>query len=377
MNVKHLITIKTKVRNKNKLLVKLYKNKINIYNIYEKNNYLYLEVSANDYKEIKKKIVTYKFKKVKDNGIFHILNIITPLKVISIVLFIVLISIFKNIIIDIDVIHSSKEIRSIVSNDLEEYGITIGSFKKSFKELESIKEQIINNHKDKIEWLEIENVGMKYIVRIEERIINKEESKEEYCNLVARKSGLIESIVSTKGDVLVRNGQYVNKGDILITGAITYNEEVKQNVCASGSVLAEVWYQTSVSMPLNYQSSTRTGKMRYNLLIKTTKNKYKIFKSRLNNYETEEVKLFTIFNITFYKLKEYEVNIDNLKYSEEEAIKVATNLADEKIKMKLEENESIKDRKVLKKSINNSKIDLELFYVVIEDIGKKENYTIT
>jgi hypothetical protein len=112
-------------------------------------------------------------------------------------------------------------------------------------------------------------------------------------------------------------------------------------------------------------------------MVEVNNNKYKIFKSRLNNYETEEVKLFTLFNITFYKLKEYEVNMENLKYSEEEALDKAINLADEKINIKLGENESIKLRKVLKKSINDSTMDLELFYVVIEDITKKEEYTIT
>ena len=45
--------------------------------------------------------------------------------------------------------------------------------------------------------------------------------------------------------------------------------------------------------------------------------------------------------------------------------------------MKLKENEKIMTRKVLKKSINNSTIDVEIFYSVLENIGKGEEYFVT
>ena len=44
--------------------------------------------------------------------------------------------------------------------------------------------------------------------------------------------------------------------------------------------------------------------------------------------------------------------------------------------LQLKEEEKIKSRKVLKKSINDSTIDVELFYVVIENIAKVEEYTV-
>jgi len=46
--IRHFIYIKTKLKNKDKLLVKLYKNNISVYDIYEKGTYLYLKVNYSD-----------------------------------------------------------------------------------------------------------------------------------------------------------------------------------------------------------------------------------------------------------------------------------------------------------------------------------------
>lgn len=374
--IKHYVIVRTKVRNKDKLLVKLYKNNISVYDSFLQGEYLYLKINHNDLKKLQEKIVTTKFYYVSDSGIYHLKNVLTPLKIISILLFIFLVNIFSQIIVCVDVIHSNKEIREIVSSTLEDYGVKSGRFRKSYEELESIKSDIINMYKDRIEWLEIERVGMKYIVRIEERIINNISNDSKYCHIVAKKSGIITNIRSTKGEVLVKKGDYVNEGDRLISGEIKLNEEIKNNVCAEGDVLAEVWYTTKVSLPIHYQETKRTGKKRYNLMVKTDKNKYKIFNSRLDNYETEETKLFTLFNLTFYKLEEYETLVENKKYNLDDGMNQALKLADEKINLKLKGNEKIHLRKVLKKSINDSTIDIELFYAVIESIAKYEEYSI-
>ena len=374
--IERFVTVKTRTRNKDKLLVKLYKNNISVFDCVKKGDYLFLKVKYSDLKKLKERIITNKFRYVKDEGVYHLKNIITPLKVLIIVLFILLINIFSQVIVSVDVIHSNKEIRELIKSTLEDYGIKSLSIRKDFEELEKIKKEIVNTYKDKLEWLEIERKGMKYIVRIEERIINNLANESKYCHIIASKSGIISSIHSTKGEILVKNGQYVNEGERLISGEIMFNEEIKDNVCAKGNVLAEVWYNTTVHLPKKYQSAKRTNKMRFNMLLKTDKKKYKIFKSRLRKFETEEVKLFTIFNFTFYLLKEYEVNVAEKEYTLDTGLEKALELADQKMNIKLKNNEKINSRNVLKKSINDSTIDIELFYVVTEDITKYEEYEV-
>ncbi len=376
MKQKHFIYIKCKAKNPNRILLKLFKNRINVYDVVKKDSTLYLKVDIEDYERIQKELVTIKFSYVSDSGLFKIKKMITPLKIFALLLFLFLTNFFSQVIVKVDVIHSNKEIRELVKKALDEEGIHEWTLKKEYDSLQQTKQKILEQYKDKLEWLEIENVGMQYVVRIEERIIKNYETEEKFCHILAYKSGVIESITSTKGDILVHEGQYVAEGDTLISGEILFNESIKNNVCASGEVYAEVWYETHVSLPINYEEVTRTGKKRWNFSIETDSGNYKILRSRLAAYETEQKRLFHFFNFTFYFDTEYEIQKTNHSYSLESGTNKALELADEKIKTKFKEKERIKLRKVLKNTINDSTIDVDVFYAVIENIGKKEEYSV-
>lgn len=376
MKIPHYIYVKCKVRNKNRMLVKLFKSRINVYDIEIKDDDLYIKVLDSDYEKIKKQIVTAQFYYAGESGFYKAKKMVTPLRIFAVISFLLLTSFFSRIIVRVDVIHSNKEIRELVKKSLEKEGISIWSIKKDYDSLQSIKTNLLNTYKDRLEWLEIENIGMRYVIRIEERIINNFENKNTLCHIVALKSGVVESIVSTKGEVLVREGQYVKENDILISGEVKFNEEVKNNVCASGTVLAEVWYETHVSLPIEYVTKKRTGKKRFNFSVEGDSGKNKILKSRLNTYEAESKVLFHFFNFTFYLDTEYETEETKNKYDLERGTNRAIYLADEKIKAKFKENEKIKVRKVLKNIINNSTIEVDVFYSVIENISKVEEYTI-
>lgn len=374
--MKHYIYIKCKLNNKNKILMKFYKNRINVFDIREDKNNLYLKIDKNDYQKVKTNIITSKFYYVTDSGVFYLKRLITPLKIISVILFLFFINFFSEFILNVNVIHENKEIRNLVKKELENQGIHPFTKKKNYNELQEIKKNILNKYKDNLEWLEIENIGMKYIIRVEERIINKENKENKFCHIVAKKSGVINKIKVYKGEVLVKEGEYVSVGDILLSGEIKFNEEVKNNLCASGEVYAEVWYQTSVSMNKNYPIYERTGKKRWNFSLGTNIGNFKIFKSRIKNYETEEKVIFKFLDFSLIKLTEYEVleNITNL--SLEEAESIALKKGDENININLKNNEKILTRKVLKKSLNNSTIDIEIFYAVLENIGSVSEYFI-
>lgn len=373
----HYIYIKCKVRNQNKILVKLYKNRINVYECIKKENEIYLKVLESDYKKIREQMVTAKFYYVSESGFYRVKKMITPLKIFAIVFFLIITNFFSSVIVKVDVIHSNKEIRELVKKSLEAEGIQVWSRKKDYSHLQKIKEKILETYKDRLEWMEIEVIGMRYIVRIEERIINRFSEDNKFCHIVARKSGVIDSITSNRGEIIVHEGQYVKEGDILISGEIKFNEEVKNNVCANGLAYAEVWYQTSVSLPVEYISKERTGKKRWNLSFESESGKYKILKSRLATHEDESKVLFHFFNFTFYIDTEYETIETKSKYDLESGTKKALELADEKIKAQFKDFEKIKFQKVLKNTLNDSTIETEVFYSVIENISQVEEYSIT
>ena len=67
--------------------------------------------------------------------------------------------------------------------------------------------------------------------------------------------------------------------------------------------------------------------------------------------------------------KEYSIN-------EEEALNLALKRSEEKIKNKLSKDEYIISKKVLKKEVNYSKMYVEVFFKVYENIGVTSNIDI-
>ena len=60
-------------------------------------------------------------------------------------------------------------------------------FKKDFNSLNDIKEIILDRNKDRLEWISITSVGMTYVVRIEERILDEIKKENKYCNIYSNK----------------------------------------------------------------------------------------------------------------------------------------------------------------------------------------------
>ena len=335
----HYIWVKTKTDNFNKLIFKIKGLGISIYNIKYENKNIHFKILNNDFEIIQKYLISYKFKKVRDIGIFNLKNILLKYNrfFLAVIFGIMLLFFLSNLIVEVNVIHSNKDIRNLVTKELENYGIKRLTFKKNYKTLQKIKENILKKHPKTLEWIEIETDGMTYNVRIEERIITDIDEEEKYCHIVAEKSGIISKIVTYRGVSSVGINKYVSAGDILISGEVKLNEETKDNVCASGNVYAEVWYTVKVTLPLNYEEAKRTGKMRYNFMYEDKYNKHVILKSRLKNKEVENKEIISLLGKKIYLQKEYETTVKKKKYNEQEAVyDLKGNLLEGKIPYKKE-----------------------------------------
>lgn len=276
-----------------------------------------------------------------------------------------------NTIFDIEIRHSSKELRTIVQRELEEEGISKYKWKKSFKELSRIKEKIVNEYKDKIEWLEIEEQGTKYIIRMEERkIIHKTPSTEKQ-HIVAKKSAILVKVIADTGVVLKEKNDYVNKGDIVISGEIKQNDQVVDTIRAEGHIYGEVWYNIKVELPLKQSYITYTGKAKKVLVIKALNYGIRLFD--LKSFQDKEIKNKIIWQDQlipfgmYYETQKEVVRTNNV-YNAKEALDAATKLALKKVKIRLKEEEYIMNHYRLKFYIEDNKSYLELFVKVCEDI---------
>ena len=371
-----IIWIKAKCLNYYNFIDKIKYLQLDILKIKYENNNIYLKIYAKDFPKIKKYILNYKFEIVRNNGIYYMLDNIKKnhILILMLILGLILYFVFINLVLSIDIICDKLETRELLQDELYERGIRVLSFKKNYQELNKIKKDILNKYPDKLDWLEIESKGMKYIVRLEERILETNPIINEYCDIIAIKDGIITNIKMSNGDLVVGINDYVRKGDLLIRGNVLYNNEVKRYTCAQGDIFAEVWYMTNVSIPLEHYETVKTGKKKSNLVLDINGNKKRLLKKRFTNFDSSYKLLLKIFNIKIFLEYEYESKKMIKKYSLDEALQVAIDKSSQNIKLKTN-NGKIINKKVLKKEINNSTMDVEIFITTEEIISnciKKE-----
>ena len=368
------IWIETRCLDYYKFITKISYLRLNVLDIKYDEEKIYLKIYYKDYDRFKKYLISYQFKISKELGIRNVKKVIKKNYIFLITLFIgiILLFIIQNMIIKINIVHDNKEIRELLSDELDNYGIKVLSFKKSYKELYKIREEILDKYPDKLDWIEFESKGMVLNLRVEERIITETIENNNVCNIVAKKEGVITNIKVEAGEANVMINDYVREGDILIKGIINYNENEVRRVCASGKVYATTWWTVKEKIPMVIEEENLTGKVRYNLTWEYNSPKKDIFKPRLENVIVEYQNIIDIVGLKLYLKKEMEVTRNKKKITEDEAIKMGIDKGIKHIKNNLDEFDTIIDKKVLKKSINNSTMDIELFIVVNELISKEE-----
>ena len=369
-----VLWVKCKCDDYYKFINKIKYINIKILEIKYEQGYVYLKIEDKYLEKLNKYLVSYKFSVVKETGVYDILNKIKRNYIFCICLLIgvILFFIMSNMVVKINIIHENSEIREIIADELDEYGIKVLSFKKSYKELDKIRQEILDKYPEKLDWMEFDVDGMIINVRIEERIITDTNKDDKVCNLVAAKSGIINDIKVEQGEVLVNINDYVNEGDILVTGVINYNEEMKRTTCASGEIYATTWYTVDVKIPFEYSEYVETGKKKYNIVWENDGNKKQILRERFDSYNSYLKNILKIFDFNLYVETEMETKKITKTYTEDEALEVGINKAIENVLIKLGEKDEIIDKKVLKKVVNNSTMDIEVFVIVKELISTEE-----
>lgn len=147
---------------------------------------------------------------------------------------------------------------------LEEQEIEIGSSKHkiSVEELE----KAIRNEFSIVTWTSVQIDGTKLWIQIKEndKILNVEEKTEEKSHLIAGKDGRITSIITRNGVPMVKAGDEVKKGDILVSGQVPiYNDAGEiinyQLYRADADIYLECDYSFEASMPIAYVRHDYTG----------------------------------------------------------------------------------------------------------------------
>ena len=376
MNSTVILSVKT--RNVNRFLKGLYKLNIEVLSV-EIINYkeLRLEINEDDIDKVKKLSVLNEINVIDYKGKIKRKNVFLYNKTFFISLLIgTLILIFlSNVIFSIEVSHSNKELREFIISELKNNGIHTFQLRKNFKNLEKVKNKILEDNKSKLEWLEIERIGTKYIVKVEERIINSINKDNRVGDIISTHDAVIKKIIVEKGVKVKEVNDYVKKGETIISGSIYLNEEIKEKVKAIGEVYGEVWYKLSVEYPVIDDKREETGSYFdtysfnfFNKTISIKKNLYNLSYKKSNIIIKNDIIPISITKDRIYELKP----ISGI-YTEGEALLNAKEYANKKMSSLLKKDEYIIGDKVLNYKVNSNTIYIDVFYKVYINItGFKE-----
>jgi len=368
------IKIKVTGRNINNFLKRLINNNINIEKVIPiSHKEIDLIINYQDLDKVLKLKTIYNIKIVRYYGKLRIIKRIKKDIFIlsSLLISLLLIYTLSNIIFKVEVIHSNKNIIKLVTKELEDNGIKKYKFVKNYQEIEKIKNKILEENKDTLEWLEIIREGTKYTIRVEERIINNKPKDNKIYNIVASKNAVIKNIYAESGEKIRSINTYVKKGDIIISSDITLPNNEKISKTASGKVQGEVWYNINIEYPYQYHEIKYTGNKKKVLVLNLLNKRISFFD--FHKYKTFNRNIKYIFNnnitpISLIYEDEYETNIINEVYDYNTAREKAITKAKDKILEKYPNIKDITDIKIIKEEDKKNKISLNLFVTCLEDI---------
>ena len=215
---------------------------------------------------------------------------------------------------------------------LSDCGFSIGDIWQSIDRSE-IESNFLRESKN-ISWININRRGVVAYVKVIEKDDAKISEKEKLCysNIVASQDCIIEEITVTQGTAMVGPGDVVQKGDILIMGALP--DEAGGLFCpADGTIIGRVNDSVSVYVDRKYEQKSNFRKKLYLIKINFFNFSINIFKLYGNlPIECdiiENEKTYSLFNrcklpISLTRMFIPEYDTGSKEYSDDELVQIAS-----------------------------------------------------
>lgn len=236
---------------------------------------------------------------------------------------------------DISILGGSKYTPEAMLKFLDENDIYTGIRKKQV-DCQEIEETIRLAYKD-IGWVSAEIKGTRLIIKITETNMPAPITEATApSHIVATKDVIIKNIITRTGTPLVKPGDVVKKGDILVSGIRTIMDDFglildKQPVIASATINCKSFYDYHDSFSMNHTVKEYTGEYKKGYYIKLADKKIILHKysNKFNKYDIIVDENTLHVTDTFYlpfkygKITVREYNEVKQTYTEEEAIAIA------------------------------------------------------
>lgn len=295
------------------------------------------------------------------------------------ILFCIITFLLTSTILKIEVIGNEQTPKEEIITFLENSNVKVGKYKYKIDK-DEIKGKLLNEF-NYFSFVSLKIKGTVLTIEIREQDLSPEKVDRSIpCNLVAKQKGIIVKIITKNGKDLVKKGDVVEEGKLLITGVI--DNEINEDIMlvhAEGEVLALTRYSSVVKSYIINQEEKFTGKIYKQKGLKIKDKGLKFLKGEIpfENYK-EEVVEKDLFNFKNYDI-EFPIKIINYEYREFELKEVKQNLdflkkaaqinAIKEINKTLPKECEIQSKDVIHQ-INDNTLTTKVVVEVIENIGK-------
>ena len=200
-----------------------------------------------------------------------------------------------------------------VIEELRRCGLSLGSRRRGL-DVGSIENRVLISS-DEISWISVNIIGT--VAEVEIRECEIKEEREEYLasNIVASRDGQIELFEDVRGNILLEIGDYVRKGELIVSGLYDSRTQGIVYTAARGRVLARTEREFSVEIPLKYEKKSYTGRVFTEKYIIFFEKEIKIYTNAGNSYASCDT-IDTVEYIDFFSQGELPVGVRTVKHME-------------------------------------------------------------
>lgn len=339
-------------------------------------------ISIRDFRKIKNVAKKTKCRiNIKNKkGLPFVLNRYKKRKIFILFCFVLLIGIgiLSNFIWNIDILCEADINKEEIMKLLDSNGLSFGKLKSKIETTKIIHN--IRYARSDIAWVGIQLKGTNAIVELvkakeKPEILNKEE----FCNIVSDKEGIITKIDVYDGTANVKIGDLVKKGTVLVNGWMEGKYTGIRYVASNAEICAKVWHSNKVKLNKTTDIYVRTEKQEDKYRINLNNFKINLYKtlSKFENYdtieETKKLKMFSNFYlpIELTKITNYETQKQTITYTADELKQIHTENIIEQVEKQIEDKNSIINRQINCLEYDNY-IEIEVIIETLENIGAKE-----
>ena len=265
----------------------------------------------------------------------------------------------------------------VILQELEKSGVRVGAPIHSIDQNQVKNDILTRNSQLSFIWVDIR--GTKAYVEVKQKDEKPELVPSDVpCNIVAKHSGLIKKITVREGDTIAQENQYVQEGDLLVSGIRETKFIGMRLVRADADVQAETEHEITDQFSVRKINNVKTGKRQVRFCLNLFGKEWNLYR-KLPQYDHFEATvtetqckllddLYLPFGIkkTVYEETEPVETV----LSKEEAVEQAKDELNKKI-----ENELI-GATIMERNFEVRDVDQEIFEVTLqvkclEEIAKK------